>query len=365
MINKVSIIGLGLIGGSIGLAIKRTNPNIMVAGIDVNRDNIQIALKRKAIDEGCSDLKTGVSGADIVFLATPINTMYEIVPQIIPYLKNQVILTDVGSCKTEIINTLEKILPPDFYFVGGHPMAGSEQAGMANADPYLLENAVYVLTPTENTNQNAVKVLSRLIETMGANVITMDPARHDFIVAVVSHLPHLIAVNLVNTVGQYAEQDELTLMLAAGGFRDTTRIAMGHENIWTDIFKNNAETILEVLKSFNNNLVRFESLIANGSYLELRQLIAKARHIRERIPLKPKGLLPKIYELSVAVPDEPGMIAKIANILSEKNINIIDIEILRVREGEDGAIRIGLKEEKDLRAAFQLLQQNNFEVKCR
>lgn len=365
MINKISIIGLGLIGGSIGLAIKRTSPQTQITGVDVNAENIQIAIRRKAIDKGTIDLKTGVSEADIIFLATPINTMYEVVPQIIPYLKKQAIVTDVGSCKTEIINTLEKILPSDCYFVGGHPMAGSEQAGMANADPYLLENAVYVLTPTQNTNQHAVLVLKQLIETMGANVITMDPARHDLIVAAVSHLPHLIAVNLVNTVGEYAEQDELTLMLAAGGFRDTTRIAMGHENVWTDIFRNNAETLLQVLKNFNNNLAKFESLIANDSYLELKQSIAKARQIRRQIPLKPKGLLPKIYELTLTVPDEPGMIAKIANILSEKNINIIDIEILRVREGEDGAIRIGLKEEKDLNAAIQLLKQNNFEVKCR
>lgn len=365
MIKKISIIGLGLIGGSLGLAIKRSNLEYKIIGIDVNADNLNIALKRNAIDEGTKDLKTGVSDADIVFLATPINTMFDVARAIAPHLKNHAIVTDVGSCKVEVIKFMEKILPQFCYFVGGHPMAGSEQAGMANADPYLFQNAVYVLTPTRKTSQHAVDVLIEVIQGIGANVMTMDPTRHDLIVAAVSHLPHLIAVNLVNTVGEYAEKDELTLLLAAGGFRDTTRIAMGNEIVWSDIFRNNAHMLLQVLQSFNTNLVKFESLITDGSYLELKRFISKARQIRQKIPHKPKGLLPKIYELTLTVPDEPGAIAKIANILSEKNINIIDIEILRVREGEDGAIRIGLKEEGDLYAAMQLLQQNNFEVKRR
>ncbi|HHU32344.1 MAG: prephenate dehydrogenase/arogenate dehydrogenase family protein [Zhaonellaceae bacterium] len=365
MIKQISIIGLGLIGGSIGLAVKKNNPQIKVIGIDVKTDNLNLAIKRNAIDQGTTDLKTGVIESDIVFLATPINTMYEIAKLISPFLKKQAIVTDVGSCKVEVTNNLEKILPTTCNFVGGHPMAGSEQAGMAHADPYLFQNAVYVLTPTEKTNPKAVKDLSDLLKSIGANVIEMVPSRHDLIVAAVSHLPHLLAVNLVNSVGEYAEKDDLTLMLAAGGFRDTTRIAMGNEDIWSDIFISNVGMILQVLQTFNINLAKLESFISQKNDYEIKKIISKARRTRQEIPLKPKGLLPKLYELTLKVPDEPGIIAKIAKILSDEQINIIDIEILRVREGEEGAIRIGLKEEDDFDAAFKLLEKNNFEVKRR
>ena len=364
-INQITIIGLGLIGGSLALALKKNNPSIKIIGIDVCQENLKIAIERNAIDKGTIDAKEGVINSDIVFLATPISSMFEVAQEISPYLKNNCIISDVGSCKVEVIRLLGNILPPSCHFIGGHPMAGSEQAGMIHADSYLFQNAVYVLTPQKNINEEAVELLQQIIQTTGANVIKIDPYRHDLIVAAVSHLPHLVAINLVNTVGEFAEQDNLTLALAAGGFRDTTRIAMGNETIWADIFRANMPMLLQVFDSFKNNLLMFESLILKAKHEELKKLILKSKLLRQKIPLKPKGLLPMINELTLTVPDEPGIIAKIATILSEENINIIDIEILRVREREEGAIRVGLKSKEDLDSAISLLRKNNFEVKRR
>jgi prephenate dehydrogenase len=365
MIKQVSIIGLGLIGGSMGLALKRNNPHLKIVGVDPNRENLNIAIERQAIDKGTDNLREGILGAEIVFLATPINTMYEVARIIAPYLEKGTIITDVGSCKVEVTEVLETIFKPNCCFIGGHPMAGSEQTGMFHADPYLFENAVYVLTPTNNINFQVVDKLSKLIQTTGAKVITMTPSRHDLIVAAVSHLPHLLAVNLVNSIEEYAERDDLTLFLAAGGFRDTTRIAMGNEIIWSDIFLSNKPMVLEVLNSFKQTLTYFESLLLKEKRNDIKDFILKARQLRQRIPSKAKGILPKVYELTLKVPDEPGIIAKIANVLSEKNINITDIEILHIREGDDGAVRIGLKKEEDLNSAYQLLKENNFKVKRR
>lgn len=365
-IKKIAIIGLGLIGGSLALALKDSESAEEIVGIDINPEHVTIGRQMQAIHWGTSALDEGVKGAEIVILATPVCTIIEIAKQIAPFLPAGCIVTDVGSCKAKVTKELETIFVQDKYYVGGHPMAGSEQGGILAAHRYLFENAVYVLGVTPQTNATALARLEDLLSSAtGARILQLSPEQHDLIVAAVSHLPHLMAVNLVNTVGEVAKTDELTLMLAAGGFRDTTRIAMGDINMWRDIFTTNREMILRMISVFKEQLQYLENAVSAGEHQAIASLLGKARELRKSIPAKGKGLLPSIYELVVAVPDKPGMIAEIAGLLAKANINIIDIEILRVREAAGGSIQIGFHTEEDVRAAVQVLQQHQYTTKQR
>lgn len=364
-IAQVTVVGLGLIGGSFALALKDCGLVQELVGVDLEQHNIDLALKMHAIDWGTTDARKGVENADLIILATPVGQMVALAKAIEPSIKKGAIITDVGSCKFQLVDALEKIFGIEKHYIGGHPMAGSEQAGIAAANRFLFENAVYVLTPTASTNSQALAVLEELILSTGARVLKLDPGQHDLIVAAVSHLPHLLAVNLVNTAGQLAKQEPLTLLLAAGGFRDTTRIAMGNAIMWRDICLANKAMLKSMLGSFKEQLARLEQAIEQENQADLLELFQNARELRSRIPVKAKGLLPNLFEVVVTVPDKPGMIAEIARLLAAESINITDIEILRVREAEGGTIRIGFTTEEELSLAMQVLRNHNYVARQR
>lgn len=353
-LKMIAIIGIGLIGGSLGMSIKRVGMAEDILGIDLYQENIDIAIETQAITRGnigFEDLKY----ADIVFLATPVVASIKILKDIAPFLKEGAIVTDVGSTKVEVVRAAEQILPPSVTFIGGHPMAGSEHIGIQGADAYLFENAVYILTPTARTDAVKLETLKAVIESIGAKVIVLEPEDHDIRVATVSHLPHLIAAVLMGTANEVDQVRSQTLALAAGGFRDTTRIAAGNPEMWRDIFLTNKAPLLEVLSIFKNRLSQWEDLLKGSMGGELLMELEKSREQRRQIPQKSKGYWPELYEVLVTVPDQPGTIAQIANILASENINIADIEILRVREGEGGTIRIGITQLEQSQRAVDLL----------
>ncbi|MDS1030673.1 prephenate dehydrogenase [Bacillota bacterium LX-D] len=362
MVNKAVVIGLGLIGGSLAMAMKQSCFVKQIVGIDTNENSIAEGIKLGIIDEGTKHLTAGVNGADLVILATPVGQIIPIAERISPYLPPGCVITDVGSCKSLLVSPLENIYGAQKHYIGGHPMAGSERAGIEAATPFLFENAVYVLTPTKNTNKQALHTMESLIKAIGANKINLDPHKHDYIVAAVSHLPHIIAANLVNTVGELAKEEQLTLMLAASGFKDTTRIAMGDITMWRDICLSNRKMLKKMLTLFRQQLDEFEKVIDEENKSLLADLLGRAQTLRKQIPSKAKGLLPSIYELEVIIPDRSGMLAEITNILAVNNINIIDIEILRVREALGGTVRIGFADEKELTSALEVLKQQNFQA---
>jgi len=352
MTLNIAIIGVGLIGGSIGLALRGAPMVKGITGIDVNPQALNSAVKMGAIDRG-APLKEGVRDADVVFICSPLETVPGIVRAIRNHLKPGCIVTDVGSTKQKVMEAFAAELPPGVHGIGGHPMAGSEKGGVAGADRYLFENAVYVLTPPGSPGQEPVETLAALVGQMGAQVIIMDPSRHDDLVAIISHLPHLVAVALVN---QAAGEPE-ALMLAAGGFRDTTRIASSPPEMWEEILFSNREAVIHRLEGLITGLNDFRRYLADRKREEVRSRLEQAREIRESIPRRKKGLLPVTCELIAIVPDEPGVIGSIGATLGEKGINIVDIEILRVREGDGGTIRLGVPSIADAETAVELLRE--------
>ncbi len=365
LFEKVAIIGVGLIGGSLGMALCSQGLAGKVTGVDIDPGNLELALELEAIHEGSLDAASAVSDADLVVIACPVGLTTGILREIATAVKPGAIVTDVGSTKADVVKEAGKIMPPGAFFVGGHPMTGSEIAGVKGADRYLFENAVYILTPTADLDSTVLERLRELVSGLGARVVEMNPEDHDMMVAAVSHLPHLVATALVNTAGQLQDDYKDLLMLAAGGFRDTTRVASGHPLMWKDICLTNKESILKVLDRFTAVLQETRRLVEACDDKGLEEGFEKARRLRNSIPSKMRGYLPQAYELVVTVPDRPGVIAGLARLAGDAGININDIEILRVREGEGGTIRLAFGSQEDQLKVLEIYRQNGLTVKRR
>lgn len=362
--HRVAIIGVGLIGGSLGMAACARGLAVEVVGVGPRAESLSLALELGAIHRAAPSMAEGVAGADLVIIATPVSATLKILEEISPLLDPGTVVTDVGSTKSGIVRQAEAVLPQGVSFVGGHPMAGSEQAGVRGADPYLFENAFYLITPTPNTSPEALTAVKKLAAGVGARVVELDPERHDLAVAAVSHLPHLLAATLVNTVTRMPESAEV-LPLAAGGFRDTTRIASGSPVMWRDIFAENREQVLDMVRRFRAELDRFAELIDLGNSEAVTDSLTFAREARAVLPARTKGYLPCLYEVVVTVPDRPGVIAGFTAHLARAGINISDIEILRVREGEGGTIRLGFASGEEQEDALQVLREKGYPVRKR
>jgi len=359
--ERVTIVGVGLIGGSLGMALCRRGLAKEVIGTGSRLKNLSTAVEMGAVHRFVLSPAEGVTGADLVVIATPVSATIPVLKNILPYITPGAVITDVGSTKAVINEQAEKLLPDGVSFVGGHPMAGSEQAGVRAADPYLFENAYYLITPGAGSPPSALETVKKLAEGVGARVVEMEPELHDLAMAAVSHLPHMLAATLVNTVAGMPDSERF-LPLAAGGFRDTTRVASGNPVIWRDIFRTNRSYVLEVLRFFKAELEYFESLITNGKEEAVRNNLERAREVRSGLSYRTKGYLPCLFELVVTVPDRPGVIAGFTTHLAEAGINISDIEILRVREGEGGTIKLAFTAEKERDAAVQVLRGKNYTV---
>jgi prephenate dehydrogenase len=353
--QKVAIIGLGVIGGSLGMVLSATG-KYHVLGIDQDLRTLEVAREIGAISEGTSDCCAGVDGADIVVFAVPVGEIIKIADQIKGCISPQTVVTDVGSTKEQVVAVLEDLFPA--CFVGGHPMTGSEYSGIRGADQYLFENAIYVLTPTEHTDRLALQRIEELVNATGARILYLSPKEHDLIVAAVSHLPHLLAVTLMNLVTDFAVDYPQTLLLAAGGFRDVTRIAASSDVMWRDIYATNRSNLLEISRRFRESLLELERYLRQKDFDSLVDKMQQSRREREKIPLKMKGFLPALYEVIVSVPDRPGSIAYLSSILGDHGINIVDLEILRVREGVGGTIRLAFKTDTDAENALCALREN-------
>ena len=281
--KKITIIGVGLIGGSLGLALKEKHLNFKIVGID-KQEIIEKAIARGAIDEGTVNLEEGIKEADIIIIATPVKTILNILTQINPFLKKGCLVTDTGSTKKQIVQKANKILSKDIFFIGGHPMAGSEECGIESADPYLFHNKTYILTPALKSNLRALKKVSLLIKMIGAKKLILDPLEHDRIVSAVSHLPQIIAVSLINTIGELALRgNNYNYVKAVGeGFKDMTRIASSPYKMWEDICDTNQENILEIIQEFKNYLEVIEHKLKNNPN-SLKEEFQKASKLRETL----------------------------------------------------------------------------------
>ncbi|HPF45019.1 MAG TPA: prephenate dehydrogenase [Syntrophomonadaceae bacterium] len=332
----ILIVGVGLIGGSIGLALKGSSAVNRIAGVDKDQAMLEKALELGAIDHAVT-LTAGAENADIIILCTPVNTFPGIIDEIKDILKPGTILTDTASTKKQVMEWFTR-LQETIHTIGGHPMAGGEALGVINADKYLFENAVYVLTPSAGTPAEATDKLTDILSILGAKILIMEAGDHDEITAAISHIPHIVASALVDLT----QGDSDKLALAAGGFRDTTRIASSDPALWQQILFSNKKPIIDGLNQIIENLVNYRDMLEGDHHEQLYRQLKRAQEIRNQIPHMRKGLLPGFVDVICIVADEPGIIGKLGNILGAKQINIVDLEILHVRDGDGGTIRIGV-----------------------
>ncbi len=357
--KTIAIVGVGLIGGSLGMALKRKGFKGTIIGID-NPYTLEDAIKRKAVDKvyPIDQLKEGVATADLVFLCTPIDEIVNLIKIVGNYVKPNTLITDVGSIKRSIVETANLHLPRECDFIGGHPMAGSEFRSIKAADPFLFENTIYVLTPTRPIDESTRKAFGELLESIGAKVLLMLPKLHDEIAAAVSHLPQMAAVAMMNMVAEKQKESPHFMKMAAGGFRDMTRIASSPYGIWEHIRQTNSDMIIEYIDAYIKELEKVKKILLTP---ELETYFESSAKNRLNIPSDTKGFLRPHFDISVAVEDKPGMIAIIANTLNDENINIKDIEVLKIREDEGGTIRLAFTTENDREAAISLLRAKGLE----
>jgi prephenate dehydrogenase len=357
--RRITIIGVGVIGGSLGLAIKKRFRSVMITGVDRPRI-LKKAIARGAIDIAERSIAPAVERADLVFLATPISVILKLLPEVARFAGPRTLVTDVGSVKRPIVRTAQKCFA-DGAFVGGHPMAGVELSGIEAAHPLMFENAVYVLTPLQHRRSTAVKRLAQFLSDLGARVVTLDPQLHDEVVSVVSHLPQLTAVALTNVAGRRHHSSPRYLRLAAGGFRDLTRIASSRPEIWHDILSSNSDEIRLTLDLMIRELSAYRRALSRRGK-PFGHMFREARRIRSGIPKSMKGFLNPLEDIYVFVEDQPGMLAKLTGVLTRAKINIKDLELMKIREGRGGTFRLSF-ESRDVAAdAVSILRKAGFEI---
>ena len=283
LIRRLAIIGVGLIGGSLARVLREKGAVDEIVGIGRGEANLHRAVELGVIDRYSIDPVAGVAGADLVFLATPVCSIVETVARIVPALAPGSVITDGGSVKGEVVSACEKLMPPGTSFIGGHPIAGTENSGVEASFASLYRGKRCILTPTAQTDTEALLKVTRMWELAGSEVVLMDMEKHDRVVAAISHLPHMVAYSLVNAVGSYDRFSENILKYSAGGFRDFTRIASSDPAMWRDIALMNREAVLEMMDFFLEHFGRLRNLVEVGDGQGLENFFARSKESRDGI----------------------------------------------------------------------------------
>jgi prephenate dehydrogenase len=362
---SIAIYGVGLLGGSIGAGLKASGYTGKIIGLS-SPASIDAARTLGIIDEGhgYDALETVAGRVDCMFLCTPITVIMKTLKALGEMrLPQGLVISDVGSTKSEIVACALAALPESVVFIGGHPMAGSEKSGVAACDPFLFQNAMYLLTPHAGAlGPSSVEFGAFLEKFLGCRSAIVAPDEHDAIVASVSHVPHLLAVALVNLARLTEEAHPETLKMAAGGFRDMTRIASAPFSMWRDIFKTNKNAIRPLLDAYIDILRTMQTELASDG---LQGRFEEAARTRREIPSANKGFMHPQTDILVVAKDQPGIIAELSAALAGKRINIKDIEVLKVREGEAGTIRMAFESKETARSAVAVLSAVGFTARER
>lgn len=355
--NRLAIIGLGLIGASLAKSLKHISPTIHISAFDFP-EILDIAVTNKTIDKKLDSIQAALE-YELVFLALPINKSLEVFKTLSPLLKSHQVISDLCSVKGIFAEEWRKLKSEGVY-IGAHPMTGKEKGGYHNSDNLLFENSIYIISE-HCKKYNALNGYIDLIKSIGARVTFLDPYLHDKIVARVSHLPQLLSVLLVNQTAptkdgiQYAD-------FAAGGFRDMTRIASSDFKVWEPILKYNNKEILAAIDYFINDLIKLKDYISDENTASTGELFNSARTLRDETPINNKGFLDPLFDISVFLKDEPGMISKISTVLFENNINIKDIELLKIREGSGGNFKLYFESKSEANRAKIVLESIGFKT---
>lgn len=355
-------IGLGLIGGSIAKSMKAYSADIRILAYDIITDTLEKARLEGVVDQVCTGISdTAFLTCDYIFLCAPVSENDQNLQALKNVLSPDCILTDVGSVKTTTHAAI-RALGLDSFFIGGHPMAGSEKIGYANSDALLLENAYYILTPTDAVSRDKVIRYESLVSSLGAIPLILNGETHDYITAAISHLPHIIAAQLVNLVHDSDSAEGLMKLIAAGGFKDITRIASSSPDMWEAVCMTNTDNIRILLERYIEYLNRSLIDLEQKSNAGIHKMFTDAKEYRDTFISSSRGPIKKVFALHVDIPDRTGSIARTASLLAEADINIQNIGIMHNREFENGALRIEFYDEPSLKKAHLLLKHNNYKI---
>ncbi len=354
-----SFLGLGLIGGSIARAFREFFPDMKIKVFDKDIPSLSLALKERVATSIYTELTADLCDADYLFLCAPVSVNEENLHTIAPMLRPHTIVTDVGSVKTGI-HTVIQSLSLEGQFIGGHPMAGSERFGYANSKVNLLENAYYVLTPTEQVSRERVLELKNMITSIKAIPLVIACAEHDYATAAISHLPHIIASSLVNLVKRADSEDCLMKTLAAGGFKDITRIASSNPVMWQQICLTNTDNIKQLLDLYIKDLQHIRHKLEDKEALALYNFFDQARLYRDSFSSTSKGPIMPSYTINIEIPDKAGALAEVTVLLAQHNLSIKNMNIVHNREAEFGALTVEFYSRQDMLKAVEILQQDSF-----
>ena len=356
--KTIGFIGLGLIGGSIAKTIRKFHPDYRLIAFDKDRSALAEAVSLNVINGICDIEDEQLYNCDYLFLCAPVEFNVEYMEKIKASLGENCILTDVGSVKNVIHEKVTE-LGLEGRFIGGHPMAGSERSGFSNSSDHLLENAYYIITPGGEVALEKISDFTELISSLGAIPLVITAEEHDFITAGVSHLPHIVASALVNLVNLLDNDAQYMKMIAAGGFRDITRIASSSPVMWEQICLENQKNISTVLDEFIRMLIQIRCSIDNKEADNIFDMFASSKDYRDSIDIIDNSLIPRSYVLYIDVADEAGAIA---TILATEKVNIKNIGIIHNREFEDGVLKIEFYTDAALEQAKVLLTKRNYKI---
>lgn len=352
MKGRVFVIGLGLIGGSLALCIKKEHEDATIIGFDINSEQARLAKMLGVIDEIAENIYSGAMDADLIIISAPVNETEEIIQFLATLpLNPEVIVTDTGSTKSKIVGSAKVLENRGITFIGGHPMAGSHKSGVSAAKEILFENAFYLLTPQEHIENTKVELLITWLKGTHAKFLTITPKNHDYLTGIVSHFPHIIAASIVRQTEKLAEEESLIPRLAAGGFRDITRIASSSPVMWKDILLHNREILIELLDQWQEEMNKVKTMLENENSSAIYNYFQQAKQYRDGLPMKEKGAIPAFYDLFVDIPDYPGVISEITGYLAKEAISITNIRILETREDIIGVLVISFQTEEDRQKA--------------
>lgn len=360
-LNKIGFIGLGLIGGSIAKRLKVLDKDLIIIATAGHLSTVEAAYAEGLIVNHTLCDITDFYDCDYIFLCTPVQKNIEYLRKLKGHVNEHCIITDVGSVKSDIHQEVTA-LGMEHQFIGGHPMAGSEKTGLSSAKDSLLENAYYIITPTTQSKESEVEAFKELVKSLGAIPMILDYELHDYATAAISHLPHVIAYNLVNLVRTCDDASETMKTIAAGGFKDITRIASSSPVMWENICLSNREPLMRLLDTYMAMLKETRDHIAAGDGASLTDAFTQAKDYRDSLAIRGSGILKPVYELYIDLLDEAGGIATVATILASNNLSIKNIGIIHNREFEDGVLRLEMYDQESLDSAIALLNRHHYTI---
>ncbi|WEG11363.1 prephenate dehydrogenase [Pullulanibacillus sp. KACC 23026] len=357
---NVFICGLGLIGGSLIKAMQNSSDQFRVTAYDANPLAVEKGKELGIVHEKGSSIEDGAKDADIIILASPVGAILEAIDRLSHVsLKPNVIITDVGSTKTQIAERAKARLS-HVAFIGGHPMAGSHKSGVEAATPDLFENAYYFLTPLDHVPAERLEQLKAWLSATRAKLLVVDPEKHDEMVGVISHFPHIVAAALVHHLRNRPEDGFDLPSFAAGGFRDITRIASSDPILWQDITLNNREVLLSLFESWEEVMNQVKMDLLNEDNQGIKSFFEVAKAFRDQFPVKKKGAIPSSNDLYLDIADHPGELGRVATLVGEAGLNLMNLNIIELRETISGVLHLSFQTERDRDLAIPLLESNGY-----